>query len=185
MVVDLCVCEAVRPIDTETRVVLVVHRLEWQKTTNTSVLLSRVLKNSEVRIRADRARSFSGDDLADAVVLYPSDDAVPLASLPEPPSTLVVPDGTWRQARKALTREPSLADLPRVRLPEGSPSRYFVRKNVRGDAALSTAEAVARALAILEGEVVAQAVLAPFELMVSRTMRLRGRSTDDEHARDA
>ena len=155
---------------------LVVHRLEWHKTTNTSVLLDLVLPNAEIRIRGDRAQSFRGDDLQNAHVLFPTEDAQPIETIAGgDPVTLVVPDGTWRQAKKALTREDSLRDLPRVKLPEGSPSRYFVRKNVRGAAALSTAEAVARALAILESEVVAQAVMDPFDLMVSRTMALRGR----------
>lgn len=182
MVVEYCICDAIVPIDTETRVVLVVHFLEWQKTTTTSALLRLVLENAEVRLRGVVERPFEGDDLvADPtrrpVLLYPSPDAIAIDALPrDRPITLIVPDGTWRQARKVRLREPAFEDLVCVTLPEGTPSQYRVRRNTRGTFALSTAEAVARALGILEGQVVEDAVLRPFERMVANTMTMRGRS---------
>lgn len=181
MIVDACICDAILPVDTSTRVELVVHWMEWNKTTNTSALLARVLLRSKVHIRGVRDRPLALDRaLRDPdrrpVLLYPAEDAVPLDTIAdEGPFTLIVPDGTWRQARRVHRREPALADVRTVTLPVGAPSRYRVRKNVRGDFALSTAEAVARALGILEGEAIERAVLGPFDRMVEATLRLRGK----------
>ncbi len=181
MIVDACICDAIVPVETATRVALVVHCMEWNKTTNTSALLARVLVRSEVHMRGVRDQPLQLDDaLADParrpVLLYPTEDAVQLDAIAsEGPFTLIVPDGTWRQARRIHRREPSLDGVQAVTLPVGAPSRYRVRKNVRGDYALSTAEAVARALEILEGEDVARAILAPFDRMVEATLKTRGK----------
>lgn len=65
--------------------------------------------------------------------------------------TLVVPDGTWRQARRLAHRNPVLAALPRVTLPDLGPARWTVRRSAR-PGGLCTLEAVARALGVLHGE---------------------------------
>ncbi len=181
MVVGYCICDAIVPIETETRVVLVVHWMEWNKTTTTSALLNRVLVDASVMKRGHREAPLDLSEVLDdparrAVLLYPADDAVPLDAFEhDRPLTLIVPDGTWRQARKVRSRVPRLEEVPTVTLPVGPASGYRVRKNVRGDFALSTAEAVARALSILEGPAVEAAVMRPFERMVEQTMRMRGR----------
>ncbi|MEQ9496270.1 MAG: tRNA-uridine aminocarboxypropyltransferase [Deltaproteobacteria bacterium] len=181
MVVGYCICDTIVPIETETRVVLIVHWMEWNKTTTTSALLNRVLIDAEVKKRGHREAPLDLSEVLDdptrrAVLLYPSDDAVPLDAFEhDGPLTLIVPDGTWRQARKVRSRVPRLDTVPAVTLPVGAASGYRVRKNVRGDFALSTAEAVARALGILEGAAVEAAVMRPFERMVQQTMRMRGR----------
>ncbi|HMW46854.1 MAG TPA: tRNA-uridine aminocarboxypropyltransferase, partial [Cellvibrionaceae bacterium] len=53
--------------------------------------------------------------------------------------TLILLDGTWKQARKMFNRTAWLAGLPSVRLPL-SASRYALRKAAH-DGCLSTAEA--------------------------------------------
>ncbi len=53
------------------------------------------------------------------VLFYPTNDAVELDKAlvmqERTPIQLVVPDGTWRQARKIHSRHPELKDLPRVK----------------------------------------------------------------------
>ena len=61
------------------------------------------------------------------------------------PTTLVVPDGNWRQARRMATNEAPLARLVAVRLPEGPTRRFELRKHPQAER-LSTFEAIARAL---------------------------------------
>lgn len=90
------------------------------------------------------------------------------------PATLIVPDGTWRQAWRAVTREPALAAATRVRLPEGPPTRYRLRDSGAPDR-LATLEAVARALGVLDGPEVQAHLEAVFDAWVERTLRLRGR----------
>lgn len=181
----LCICHLVSPRATRTRLLLVVHKDEARKPTNTGMLAARCLSNSAVAVIGDRARPLEAALLAEAeeaVLLFPLDGALPLA--PRPPSagpvTLVVPDGSWRQARKVRTRVPGLAALPCVTLPEGAPTTYRLRTE-RRDGGLATLEAIARALAILEGDdVAAHAMLAVFTVMVERTLWLRGALRDDQ-----
>ena len=112
------------------------------------------------------------------MLLFPHEDAIPLAELAraapsDAPVTLVVPDGTWRQAAKVRARVPGLAALPCASLPPGEPSRYRLRHEpVAGG--LATFEAIARALELLEGGGV-RAVLDPvLRAMVERTLWARG-----------
>jgi DTW domain-containing protein YfiP len=87
--------------------------------------------------------------------------------------TLVVPDGTWRQAGKMCRRLPWMAGLRRVALPEGPPTEYRLRAEVVAGG-LATAEAIARALGILEGPAVQGEIERVLRLMVERTLLTRG-----------
>ncbi len=60
---------------------------------------------------------------------------------------LLVPDGTWRQARRILRHELLPLGLPCVTLPEGLPSLYGLRRHAEGN--LCTIEASCAALACL------------------------------------
>jgi DTW domain-containing protein YfiP len=111
-----------------------------------------------------------------AVVLFPSPGAVCLSTLVDgPPVTLVVPDGNWRQATRAVRRSPGMAALPRVTLPEGPPSRYRLRSHPDPQR-ISTFEAVARALGILEpdGPALQAHLEAAFDRFVERSLFTRG-----------
>lgn len=180
---SLCLCAHIQPVETRTRVVVVAHAKELNKPTNTGVLLTRLLPRAEVRVRGDRLKPFTARDLLGPEVrpllLYPGDDAVPLtpafAAADPRPVTLIVPDGNWRQARKVLFREPELAALPQVLLPEGEPTRYALRRHRRGAESLSTLEAVARALRVLEGPEIEDLLLEVFLRMVDRVLFTRGK----------
>jgi DTW domain-containing protein len=98
------------------------------------------------------------------------------------PIVLVVPDGNWRQAGKMRRRVPGLAELPRVSLPAMPPTAYRLRAELR-EGGLATLEAIAGALAILEGErgpAIEAALLAVFRVMVDRTLWSRGALRDSE-----
>ena len=89
---------------------------------------------------------------------------------------LVVPDGTWRKARKLLHLNPLLAQLPRVTLPEGAVSRYRLRK-APGPGALSTLEAIVQALEIIEAPVSFAPLLRPFEALIEGQIEAMGAET--------
>ncbi len=92
-----------------------------------------------------------------------------------------MPDGNWHQAKKMRRRGPGLAAFPCVTLPEPGRSEYRLRAEP-WQGGLATLEAIARALAILEGTdgpAVEAALLAVFRVMVERTLWFRGRLRDD------
>lgn len=198
-----CICQALRQAPARTRVVVLQHFAEHKKPTNTGRLLPMLLEGAEVRLRGmpgdyDPARPpgrrsaargpAAGPargapvDLSDLVdpgrrLLLLEPDGAPLrevAAADPRPITLLVVDGTWRQARRTTNREPALAAATRVRLPEGPPGRYRLRDSGAPDL-LATLEAVARALGVLEGPALQGHLEGVFELMVERTLRLRGR----------
>src|SRR3989338_10424437 len=94
----------------------------------------------------------------------------------ELPLLLVVPDGTWRKARKLLNLNPLLADLPRVVLPAGLQSRYRLRKAPM-PGALSTIEAIVSALNTVEAPVCFDALLKPFEVLIEGQIEAMGEQT--------
>lgn len=173
-----CVCALLPPTETRTRIVLVMHHVEARRTTNTGRLAALCLSRCEVVVRGKpgtRDAPLVFEEGMRPLLLYPAEDAVPLDALPPSslPATLVVPDGNWRQASKVRARVPGMRELPCVRLPPGPPSAYRLREEAHPHA-VSTVEAIARALAIL-GEPEAAAVLErAFAAMVSRTIFSRG-----------
>lgn len=172
-----CLCAEFEPLELATHVVVLMHRREVNKTTNTARLVPLALVNAQVRIVGlpeDRAHF---DGLASegrrAVLLFPSDNSVELTpQMSESKLTLVAPDGNWRQAHKFARREPQLAALPRVHLPAGPPSRYALRRHP-DERFLATFEALARALGVLEGEAVQRKLEKLLDEKVARTMRTR------------
>lgn len=176
-----CLCSVVQPIDLATRVVVLRHRRELHKPTNTGRLVSLSLSNGEVRTFGARGEPFDASNLVDpsrrTLLLYPAADATTLAIDPDDdrPVTLIVPDADWRRAYKLVAREPALESIPRVCLPHGPPSRYLLRRHT-DPRFLATFEAIARALGILEGPSVQAHLVEIFDWMVERTLLSRGRS---------
>ncbi len=181
MLGGLCVC-ALMPsprLVTRTRLVLVIHRDELRKPTNTGRLAAECLAGSETIVRGREGEPSLPIALpgARAVLLFPDPDAVPLdrlaAAAADEPVTLIVPDGTWRQAQRVRTRVPGMAAVPCAVLPPGAPSTYRLRHEPR-PGGLATAEAIARAFGLLEGPEVEAALLRVFRAMVERTLWSRG-----------
>lgn len=180
---SLCVCSLFPRLELRTRLVLVIHRVEERKPTNTGRVATECLVNSEVHVRGHMDRPSDAivvPEGSQPVLLFPHEDAVPLVDLAPKlaaagkPVTLIVPDGTWRQASKVRNRVPGLKDIPCATLPAGGePSVYRLRSEAH-EHGLATLEAIARALGILEGDEVRRALEHPFRAMVERTLWTRG-----------
>ncbi len=170
----LCICALIQPCATRTRVVLLLHQLEQEKPTNTGRLAARCLSNSTI-VEAGSAPAWTVPG-ADALLLFPHPEARPLEDWRGSPRpiVLVVPDGTWRQAKKARRRIAGLDQLPCATLPAAGPSSYRLRHAARPDR-LATIEAIARALGILEGPDVQARLDYIFRVMVDRTLWTNGR----------
>jgi DTW domain-containing protein YfiP len=115
---------------------------------------------------------------ATPVVLFPGHGARPLtpefvAALPSPPA-LVVPDGTWRQASRMVKRLPLLAGAAKVELPARAFAGSAPRRN-DPEHHMSTYEAVAQALAMLEGDAIAGRLFDFYRRAVDRMLLVRGK----------
>jgi len=179
---DLCICRSIPRYPLNTRLVLVMHHREQIKTTATGPLALEALPNSELRIHGyqDRPLDFSDLNIPErrTLLLYPGDEVPVLSGTlldqDSRPVTLVVPDGTWRQASRMGRRLPGLEHAEMVRLPVGPLSEWGIRKEAHPHG-LATFEAIARALGIIESPAVQRGMEELFRLMVKRTL----------HARDA
>jgi DTW domain-containing protein YfiP len=182
----LCLCGDIVPLTLDTRVTLYMHWRERFRATNTGWLACLALPNSEIRLRGGREqipRPTEAAPLKNAMLLFPSPDAVELtaewlARQPRP-VTLVVADGSWNQAKKVPHREGSLAGIPNVKLPVGAPSCYRLRRAPHLWN-LSTLEAIARALGLIEGRDVQVALESLFLKMVERRLWSMGRLRPEE-----
>jgi DTW domain-containing protein len=165
-------------IAVRTRVVLLIHRAEIRKSTNTGRLVALLLSGSELRLRGERS-SPPRPPLPEGrrLLLFPDAAARELcaADAVGAPVVLLVPDGTWGQARRTWSRDPDARGAERVRLPAGASSRYGLRASQR-EGGLSTLEAVARAMGVLEGAHAEQKLMAAFDAFVTRSHRAAGRT---------
>lgn len=184
MLLRLCICGAMPKIDNATRLVLIIHRREIVKPTNTGALAARCLRESEIHVRGAEGQAIDYELLtpADATNLYlfPADDAVPLtpefcASLARP-ARLIVPDGNWGQAARVGKRVRAQRGVVCVTLPTGAPTQYGLRREAKPrPEGLATLEAISRALRVLDGPHVSDPLDEIFRIMVSRSLWSRGK----------
>lgn len=169
-----CLCPLIPLLANETEVLILQHPSETGHALNTARLAALGLTNAELRV-GERFDELPLNDGRDSYLLFPGDNAVPLTKLAAEcrPLRLIVPDGTWRKARKLLHLNPALAGLPRVALPEGLTSRYRLRKAPM-PGALSTLEAIVVALNALEGAGRFDALLKPFEALIQTQIDAMG-----------
>ncbi|ROM71390.1 DTW domain-containing protein [Pseudomonas brassicacearum] len=175
-----CLCPLIPSLDSRTRVLLLQHPSEVNHALNTARLAALGLSNAELivgEVFEDLPRLLDQPGYQ-ARLLFPGDEAQPLQAYgpSDEPILLVVPDGTWRKARKLLHLNPLLAALPRVTLAEGGVSRYRLRK-APGPGALSTVEAIVQALQTLEAPTSFEPLLRPFEALIEGQIAAMGEQT--------
>lgn len=167
-----------------TRVLILQHPRERRIGVGTGRMAHLALPGSALRVGLDFARDpVVGAMLDGAHVLFPGPRAAPIEALRErPPATLIVLDGSWSLARKLMTRNPFLAELPRVAFAPPEPSRYRIRAQPAAHC-VSTIEALAHALAVVEpaGDAY-RALLQPFLAMVERQVRFEQEVRSSRHA---
>lgn len=163
---------AVRKVDlrivaVKTRVVIIQHVLELSQRSNTGRHAATVVPTLDVRTYGAKEERLRVDDLAGAYLLWPEGTSAPTP----PPSTLVVLDASWSQARHMIQRVPELLRLPRLSLtaPEG---RRSLRQAPPGG--MSTLESIAHAIELLEGADVAKPIHEAHEALVQKQLRERG-----------
>jgi len=171
----LCLCLELPRIAVRTRVVVVMHRREAITSTNTGRLAARMLEGASVRVRG----SLRGGDPTPLpegrrLMLFPAEGTRVLAPGDGAGDgvVLLVPDGSWAQARRLARRDEAMQGAEPVMLPDPGSTRYGLRRS-GGDGRLCTLEAIARALGLLEGPEIEEALDRALDRFVDRARQVR------------
>lgn len=150
---NTCVCETITPLETNMRLVLLMHPKEFKKQLlGTGRMTHASLKNSEIIMGVDfsddrRVNELVNDSQNFCTVLWPGDNAVPWSGADGLPAQLgnkklvvFLLDGTWNCARKMYRLSRNLHGLPKLALTPTKPSAFTIKQqpDVR---CLSTVEA--------------------------------------------
>ena len=162
----VCLCAEIPTLETQTRIVIVRHHLERWRSSNSGRLAHLALTNSVIVDHGGEGGPAVLPPLEGAWLVYPEGEPRVVAPVP-PPRQLVFLDATWSQARRMFRKLDALRGVPILRLPDAPMPAARLRESP-GEGRVSTIEAIARALRLVEGEAPAAALEALFALAVQR-----------------
>jgi DTW domain-containing protein len=174
---NLCVCSSLPALRPATRVIIVAHRIELGKTTNTAKLVASMLGERAQLVQSHEPWTERAAQATTSAVLFPSEDAVPLADIATEIDCLIIPDGTWAQAKRIARRHPACAPVRKVSLKTALRSAYALRRSHLQNG-LCTLEAIAEALRTIEGDSCAAPMLQAFSNWVERALLVRAGAHD-------
>jgi DTW domain-containing protein YfiP len=155
--------------------VLIRHVTELLLTSNTGRFAALSLPNSRLLGYGGGepfdASQFEGEGTA---LLYCSGAPRPLSFVP---TRLIVLDGSFRQARRMYKRVAALRDLPEFTLPAPLVTPTRLRQPPQSGG-MSTIEAIAAALSVIEGRELAAPLWALHAELVRRADYMRGRKRE-------
>ncbi|XP_023587702.1 tRNA-uridine aminocarboxypropyltransferase 2 [Trichechus manatus latirostris] len=176
--VCLCPFLPVHPLHISTRLYIIQHPAEENKVLRTVPLLAACLPRDKCKVKIGRRFSEERDPELSAVcqksgtlILYPGAEAANLEEYvldsPVYPSTVIIIDGTWSQAKDIFYKN-SLFRLPKqVQLKTSISSQYVIRMQPT-NSCLSTLECAAVALSILEkNNHIQETLLRPLQALCS------------------
>ncbi|XP_027621697.1 DTW domain-containing protein 2 [Tupaia chinensis] len=176
--VCLCPFLPVHPLHISTHLYIIQHPAEENKVLRTVPLLAACLPQDKCKVKIGRRFSEERDpELATicrksgTLILYPGAEAANLEEFlldsPVYPSTIIIIDGTWSQAKDIFYKN-SLFRLPKqVQLGASVPSQYVIRTQPTSRC-LSTLECAALALSILErDDCIQETLLRPLQALCS------------------
>ncbi|MFO1367639.1 MAG: DTW domain-containing protein [Marinagarivorans sp.] len=146
-----CICEQTKATHCSVDWILLMHEDEVLKPTNTGRLVAALFPATTFVFEWGRVhppkelQKLISDPSRLNLLVFPAEDALTPSCAQRQAAqnnqrlTLILLDGTWKQARKMFNRTPWLAGLPSVSLPLSS-SQYALRKAAH-EGCLSTAEA--------------------------------------------
>lgn len=176
----VCICPHIKELTLATRLTLLIHVKEVRRTSNTGRLADLCLENSQMFIRGKKDMVWDEAKILpegyEHRILFPNAtrELTPdMAHINGKPLNLIVPDGTWPQAKRIIISEPYLRNVKRVRLPVDKPSSYILRKS-KDPERISTLEAIAAAFGILENADVQEHLEHVFTRMTGNLIKLRG-----------
>ena len=152
-----CRCPLIRPFQTETRFIILMHNMEAKKEKlGTGRICRATLLNSEIIVGIDftlnaKVNAILADPENYCMVLYPGekslnisrDDIGPLMETRKAGRKLVVflIDGTWRCAKKMMTLSLNIRSLPRISFTATHESIFYIKEQPEAYC-LSTLESI-------------------------------------------
>jgi len=175
----ICICPVLPRVKTKTEFIILRHIWEAERPSNTGRLAALAMPNARIVSCGGGTRIGLAPLDEDALkaqgtwLLWPDGPAVKTGA-PDfiPPKRVVVLDATWHQARRLFRQTPALRALPRLALPAPETLRNRLRDQHRPDG-MSTLEAIAAAVALLEGHHIAEPLERLYDEVVKRTTNLR------------
>lgn len=166
---EVCLCPDIPRLATRTRVVLLRHHSEQLRSSNSGRLAHLALTNSVLRDLHGPDRVAPDLPIGPgAWLVYP--EGPPRSVSPQPPpAELVFLDATWQQAKRMRQRTPALRGLPILSL-DTIGGELRMRKAPR-PSQVSTIEAIATALRLVEGGEAPEALERLFHLAIQRMGR--------------
>lgn len=169
-----CFCDKLNLIKLGTKVSFIMFRKEVNLPSNTAHVALKSLENSQNFERGHHGFSLEPNFINQyeyhPLFLFPAEDAVELTPKLlmeiDKPINLIIPDGTWRQAKKIHRREPLLESVQQVKITPSTKSIYPLRRQ-KFEEGLCTYEAMAQALKIIEGEETYRQVMINFEIFLN------------------
>ena len=185
---EICICPILPTVTTKTEFLILRHIYEAERPSNTGRLAALSMPNSRIIPCGGGTRIglTSIDDeflrVSGTWLLWP-DGTGTNSNVSDliPPVRVVVIDATWQQARRLYSTMPALRALPRLVLPLPKRRRERLREQHRPDG-MSTIEAVAAAVAKLEGAETAKPLEKLYDELVKRTTSLRWGSNPPERS---
>lgn len=147
-----CVCKLIKPFDTHSRFIILMHPMEFKKEkVGTGRFSHLILKNSEiiVDIGFDENKRFQevlNDPEYESYLLYPGFETIDLGTdklreTVKKKAQFIVIDGTWPCAKKMMKLTKSLHHVPRVSFQPTRVSEFKV-KHQPMPGCLSTVESI-------------------------------------------
>lgn len=177
---SVCICHAIRTIDTRQKIIILQHPTEAKHAKNTTRLISLCIPNVTVLL-GEHPDHFS--TLATQVnltparfaLIYPSTNSnafeqnLPLFYAPNN-LTLILLDATWRKAYRIWQQNAWLLKIPSWHFAHPPASQYRIRKT-QIPGGISTLEALAYTLRLSEN-IDCQPLMACFEVMQNKVFGL-------------
>ena len=178
-----CICKHIRPFQTKTRFIILMHPKEYKKEKNGTGHMTKLqLENSEIIVGVDftnnnRVNEILTKEKSCSFLLYPGKDNFNLSirksseinSFMGNNPHIFILDGTWPCVRKMLKLSKNLQKLKRVSFDNKIKSKFIIKQQP-GSLCLSTIESVYTVLNLLkEGDLEqceTKGFLIPFEKMI-------------------
>ena len=169
----VCVCADIPRIENRTEIVIVRHISERFRSSNSGRVAALALARARLLDHGgDAPLADDGLRAPGTWLVFPEGEPRRVAPAP-PPERLVFLDATWQQARRMRRRLPALRGLPILHLAIDEVPAARLRESP-GAGRVSTIEAIAQALRLVEGEAPAAALERLFAVLVARA-RASGR----------
>ncbi|WP_428026743.1 tRNA-uridine aminocarboxypropyltransferase [Arcobacter sp.] len=176
-----CVCGLIRPFNTNTKFIILMHPKEYKKTkNNTGKITHKSLLNSKIYVGIDfsenkELNAIINDSSNSCFILYPGEDSINLTTNTidtKKQKVIFLIDSTWACSKKMLKLSTNLNSLPKISFNFESNSAYEFKKQP-SEYCLSTIESTLVILKLLNKQNIEniekeflENFLVPFDKMV-------------------